>query len=152
MIGHSIGEYVAACLSGVLTLEEAMRLVAVRGRLMQAIAPGAMLAVPLGETALASRLEGQAVAIAAVNGRSSSVASGTFAAIDRLERSLAAEGVACQRLRTSHAFHSAMMEPALDAFRDAVRPVRLNEPRIPYVSNLTGTWMTGADATDPGTG
>ena len=150
MIGHSIGEYVAACLSGVLTLEEAMRLVAVRGRLMQAIAPGAMLAVPLGETALASRLEGQAVAIAAVNGRSSSVASGTFAAIDRLERSLAAEGVACQRLRTSHAFHSAMMEPALDAFRDAVRPVRLNEPRIPYVSNLTGTWMTGADATDPG--
>ncbi|MEP6915793.1 MAG: SDR family NAD(P)-dependent oxidoreductase [Acidobacteriota bacterium] len=149
MIGHSLGEYVAACVSGVLALDEALALVVLRGRLMQALEPGAMLAVPLGEAELAPHLEGTTVAIAAVNAPSSSVVSGTFDAVDRLERTLAQHGLECQRLQTSHAFHSAMMDPALDAFRAAVTQVHFGEPRIPYVSNLTGDWITPAEAASP---
>ncbi len=149
MIGHSIGEYVAACLAGVLSVDDATALVAARGRLMQAAEPGAMVAVPLGEAELARYVDGRTVSVAAVNGASSCVASGTFAAVESLVRVLGERGIECQRLRTSHAFHSPMMEPALEPFRQAVRQVRLQEPLIPYVSNVTGTWITAADATDP---
>jgi amino acid adenylation domain-containing protein/non-ribosomal peptide synthase protein (TIGR01720 family) len=149
MIGHSIGEYVAACIAGVLSLEDATTLVAARGRVMQAAAPGAMVAVPLGEAELAKYINGSEIAIAAVNGASSCVASGTFAAVERLVRELGARGLECQRLRTSHAFHSPMMDPVLAPFRQAARQVRFGEPRIPYVSNVTGTWITPAEAADP---
>ena len=147
LVGHSIGEYVAACLAGVLSLEDALALVAARGRLMQQLPAGAMLAVQLGETELAARL-GPQLSLAAVNAPGLCVASGPEAAIADLEQRLSAEGVAARRLQTSHAFHSAMMEPMLATFTAQVQRLRLSPPQIPYVSNVTGDWITPAEATD----
>lgn len=148
MIGHSLGEYVAACLAGVFTLEDALALVAARGRLMQQQPPGAMLAVPLSEATLMPLL-GAELAVASSNGPASSVVAGPIAAIDALAERLAASGCATTRLHTSHAFHSAMMEPILDTFQDVVRRVVRRPPTIPYLSNVTGTWITSAEATSP---
>ena len=148
MIGHSIGEYVAACLSGVFGVEDALKLVAARGRLMQELPGGAMLAVVLPEHELVSYLEAD-VSLAATNAPGSCVASGSVAAIAALEARLNQEGVASQRLRTSHAFHSAAMEPIVARFRDLVGSTPRRAPQIPFVSNLTGTWITDAEATDP---
>jgi acyl transferase domain-containing protein/acyl carrier protein len=148
MCGHSIGEYVAACIAEVFSLEDALRLVVERGRLMQEMEPGVMMAVPLAERALRGRLNG-GLSLAAVNAPSLCVVSGTMAAAATLERACAAEGIACRTLHTSHAFHSAMMDPVLDRFLDVVRRVDLRPPRIPYISNLTGTWVTAEQATDP---
>ena len=148
MIGHSIGEYVAACLAGVFTLENALRLVAARGRLMQRQPGGAMLAVSLTAREAEELLSDQ-LSLAAVNAPALSVLSGTVEAVERAERQLAGEGVVCRRLHTSHAFHSAMMEPALEEFAGLVRSVERRAPRLPYLSNLTGTWITEAQAVDP---
>lgn len=149
LIGHSIGEYVAACLSGVFSLEDALALVAARGRLMQAMPPGAMLAVPLPE-AEAAEIVGGLLSIAAVNSPSSSVVSGPSEEIDRLEAQLRESGLDCRRLRTSHAFHSSMMDPILATFSAECASVELNPPRIPFVSNVSGTWIAADQATDPG--
>lgn len=148
MIGHSLGEYVAATLAGVMSPEDALALVAERGRLMAALPAGAMLSVPLPEAELLPLLGG-ALSLAVINGPSSTVASGPVEAIEALERRLSDMGVEGRRLRASHAFHSAMMEPILGAFAERVRKVRLSAPRIPFVSNVTGTWITPAQATDP---
>jgi acyl transferase domain-containing protein/thioesterase domain-containing protein/SAM-dependent methyltransferase len=148
MLGHSLGEYVAACLAGVFSLEDALSLVATRGRLMQDLPPGAMLAVPLGERELGPLL-GPKVALAALNGPEASVLSGPEEAIAEVERRLARDGLSSNRLRTSHAFHSPMMDPMLGAFRSALRSVRLSPPKIPYLGNVSGTWITEAEATDP---
>ncbi len=148
MIGHSIGEYVAACLAGVFSLEDALRLVARRGQLMQGLAGGVMLAVPLPEEQLRPLL-GTDLDLASVNGPSQCVVAGPAEAIERLAARLAEQDVVAQRLHTSHAFHSAMMDPIVATFTDEVRGVRLNPPRIPYLSNVSGTWITEADATDP---
>jgi phthiocerol/phenolphthiocerol synthesis type-I polyketide synthase E len=149
MIGHSIGEYVAACLSGVFPLEDALRLVAARGRLMQGLPSGAMLAVPLGEEEVAPLLGGR-VSLAAVNGAKLCVLSGPPDAVSELEEELGGRGVASRRLHTSHAFHSAMMEPMLAEFEALVGRTRLGAPNIPFVSNLSGDWVTAAEATDAG--
>jgi acyl transferase domain-containing protein len=148
MVGHSIGEYVAACLAGVFSLEDALRLVAVRGRLMNGIPPGVMLAIPAAEDDVRRLLPGD-VSVAAVNGPSLTVVSGAGAAIERLERALSESGLTGRRLHTSHAFHSAMMDPILPLFAAEVARTRLATPRIPYLSNLTGTWTTDRQATDP---
>jgi acyl transferase domain-containing protein len=148
MIGHSIGEYVAACLAGVFRLEDALALVARRGRLMQELPPGAMLAVPLPVREVEGLLE-PGVAVAAVNEDAATVVSGPAEAVARLEGRLATQGAAVQRLHTSHAFHSEMMDPILAPFTESVRGVARQAPRIPYVSNLTGSWVTAAEATDP---
>jgi len=148
MIGHSIGEYVAACLAGVFSLKDALALVAARGRLMQHMPGGAMLAVLLSEQEMQPFLE-EAVSLAAVNGPSNCVVSGPDEAIDALQSRLEGEGINCRRLHTSHAFHSAMMEPALAPFREQVQRVRLAPPAMPYISNVTGTWVTAAEATNP---
>jgi amino acid adenylation domain-containing protein len=151
LLGHSVGEYVAACLAGVMTLEEALRLVAARGRLIGSLPGGAMLSVNLPERELLPSLgDLGGLDLAAVNGPSMCVASGPVAAVEDLERRLTAEGVVCRRLHTSHAFHSAMMEPILEAFTAEVRKIRLRPPEIPFLSNLTGTWITEQEATDPG--
>jgi amino acid adenylation domain-containing protein len=152
MTGHSLGEFVAAVVAGVMSREDALRLVAVRGRLMQQMERGAMLSVRLGEAALAAILEevGGELAIAAVNSPSLCVVSGAFAAIEVLEARLERDAIGNKRLRTSHAFHSAMMDPMLDAFEAEVGQVALSAPAIPYVSCVTGTWITPAEATDPG--
>lgn len=148
MIGHSIGEYVAACLAGVFSLSDALMIVATRGRLMQKLPSGSMLAVPCSETQLKPLL-GNNLALAATNSPSMSVVSGPHAAIEALEQQLASQGIEGRRLHTSHAFHSMMMEPMLRAFAEQLRRVRLNPPQIPFVSNVTGTWITNQEAIDP---
>ncbi len=148
MIGHSLGEYVAACLAGVLSLEDALDLVAARGELMQELPPGAMLSVDLPEAEIAPELQG-GLALAAVNGPGFCVVAGPDEEIALLERRLAARGAVARRLHTSHAFHSAQMEPVLRPFAERVARVALRAPAIPYLSNLTGTWITAGQATDP---
>lgn len=148
MIGHSIGEYVAACLSGVFSLEAAFSLVAGRGRLMQQLPGGSMLAVPLAEKELQPLLNGK-LSLATINEPSMCVISGPTDAVDQFEAQMAAQNVECRRLHTSHAFHSGMMEPILGSFRELVKKIDLQAPQVPYVSNLTGTWITASAATSP---
>ena len=120
MLGHSLGEYVAACLAGVFALEDALALVAERGRLMQALPPGAMLAVPLPESEIAPLL-GPELSLAAVNGPARTVVSGPEEAIAALDAELAQRGTPGRRLHTSHAFHSASMDAILAPFAERVR-------------------------------
>jgi acyl transferase domain-containing protein/acyl carrier protein len=148
MIGHSIGEYVAACLSGVFSLEDALALVAARGQLMQKMLGGSMMAVSLPENEVRPLL-GSKLSLAALNGPSLCVVSGPKNAADALQNRLAQQGVSCSRLRTSHAFHSEMMAPILEPFMEEVKRVALRPPEIPFVSNVTGTWITAREARDP---
>jgi acyl transferase domain-containing protein/acyl carrier protein len=148
MIGHSIGEYVAACLAGVFSLEDGLALVAARGRLMQQMPPGAMLMVALPEAAVRSLLD-RRLSLAAVNGPARCVVSGTIDAIERLEQRLTEAEIACRRLHTSHAFHSAMMDPVQESFTACVSAIRLRPPQIPYGSNISGTWVSAEEATSP---
>lgn len=148
MIGHSIGEYVAACLAGVFSLEDGLSLVAARGKLMQQMPAGSMLAVPLSEEEIEPLLDNN-LDLAVINGTSMSVVSGTTEAVDELAQKLIKKGVECRRLHTSHAFHSQMMEPILAPFTEQVKKVKLKSPKIPYISNLTGNWITLEEATNP---
>lgn len=148
MIGHSLGEYVAACIAGVFSLEDALRLVAMRGKLMQSMPAGAMLSVQLAESALHSLLPHD-VSLAAVNSSALCVVSGSHEAIEKCSALLAEKGVEYSLLHTSHAFHSAMMEGILTEYESVVRTIELREPQLPFVSNVTGTWITIEDATDP---
>jgi amino acid adenylation domain-containing protein len=149
MIGHSLGEYVAACLAGVLTLDDALDLVAARGELMQELPAGAMLSIELPKREVLPLL-GDRLSCAAVNGPSLCVAAGPEDEIVTLEQRLRERGTAVRRLHTSHAFHSAMMEPMLRPFAELVARIPLRPPTLPYLSNLTGDWITAAEATDPG--
>ncbi|HEY6391954.1 MAG TPA: type I polyketide synthase [Bryobacteraceae bacterium] len=148
MLGHSIGEYVAACLAGVFTLEDALAVVAFRGKLMQSLPEGAMLAVPLGELETAVLLTG-GLSIAAVNGAERCIVAGTPAEVARLEAVLSGRGISVQRLATNRAFHSAMTKPAMDSLRELFKNIPLQSPKIPYLSNVTGTWIGPEDATSP---
>ncbi|MES2693870.1 MAG: type I polyketide synthase, partial [Verrucomicrobiota bacterium] len=146
MIGHSLGEYVAATLAGVMSLEDALALVAERARLMQAQPAGAMIAIRLPEQQVKPLLT-QTLALAAVNAPGLCVVSGPFDAVEALERELAASAIPSKRLATSHAFHSTMMEPALRPLADAIRRIKLSAPKLPWVSNVTGKWITPQQAT-----
>ncbi|NJO16202.1 MAG: acyltransferase domain-containing protein [Thioploca sp.] len=148
MIGHSIGEYVAACLANVLSLEDALSLVAIRGQMMQSLPTGSMLAVLLSESELQPFLH-QGLALAAINGPQRCVISGHTAAVEALQNQLTQQGVECRRLLTSHAFHSEMMTPILATFTKQVQQITLKAPQIPYISNVTGTWITSVEATNP---
>lgn len=148
MVGHSIGEYVAACLAGVFSLDEALALVADRGRLMQTLPEGAMLAISLAEDKIGPLL-GPELALAVVNGPCQCVVSGEIDAVDALDQRLATDHIECRRLHTSHAFHSPMMQPIVETFTQRVAQVKLEPPQIPFVSNVTGTWITPAQATSP---
>ncbi len=148
MLGHSVGEFVAACIGGVFSLEDALALVAARGRMMQKLAPGGMLSVRLPESEIRARLNSH-VAIAAINAPSLCVVSGPFDALDALETELKNEGVVTRRLVTSHAFHSPMMDPILDEFSSCVAQLPLRSPQIPFVSCVSGTWISDREATDP---
>jgi acyl transferase domain-containing protein/acyl carrier protein len=148
MVGHSIGEYVAACLAGVFSPEDALSLVATRGRLMQQQPAGSMLAVQLSEKDIQCFLN-QRLSLAAVNAPSYCVVSGEKEAIAQLENDLGESNIAFTLLHTSHAFHSDMMEPILDAFKEQVGQVRVSPPQIPFLSNLTGTWITPEEAVSP---
>ena len=148
LIGHSLGEYVAACLAGILSLPDALALVALRGRLFETLPQGAMLGVPLAEGALRSRL-GEELSIAALNLPDHCVVSGRTEAVHALEAELTAEGIDCRRIQIEVAAHSAIVEPILDEFGRFAAGLSLDTPRIPMVSNLTGTWITARDAADP---
>ncbi|AFY80290.1 type I polyketide synthase [Oscillatoria acuminata] len=147
-IGHSIGEYVAACIAGVFSLEDALSLVAKRGQLMQQMPPGSMVAVPLPESELQPFLNSD-LSLALINGPGNCVVSGPVEAVQRCQQQLSDRAIECRTLHTSHAFHSPMMEPMLPAFTAAVQQVTLNSPKIPYISNVTGTWITPSQATNP---
>jgi amino acid adenylation domain-containing protein len=148
MIGHSIGELVAACLAGVLKLEDMLGVVATRARMMQQLPTGSMLSVRLSAAEVKPLLNGS-VSLAAVNSPKLCVASGPGQDIDALERALGARGIASRRLRTSHAFHSSMMDPIVEPFTEYLRQFRFKAPTIPFMSGVSGTWITESEATDP---
>ncbi|WP_443305148.1 amino acid adenylation domain-containing protein [Variovorax sp. CCNWLW235] len=148
LIGHSVGEFVAAVLAGVMRLEDAARLVARRGALMQAQPAGAMLSVRLGAEQLTARL-GDSLSLAADNGPTACVAAGPFEAIAALQVSLQEEDIPSRPLQTSHAFHSAMMDGAVAPFEALVSEVALHPPTIPIYSTLTGRLLEDAEATSP---
>ncbi|BAZ20918.1 beta-ketoacyl synthase [Kalymmatonema gypsitolerans NIES-4073] len=154
MIGHSIGEYVAATIAGVFSLEDALEIVAKRGQLMQQLPPGSMLAVPLPEKDVQSLLDvqtfhGTSLEIAVINSPSSCVVSGTNEAIAALQNQFSSQGIESRLLHTSHAFHSQMMSPILEPFVQAVKKVKLRPPRLRFISNVTGSWITDEQATNP---
>ncbi|MDX1539919.1 MAG: type I polyketide synthase [Geminicoccaceae bacterium] len=148
LLGHSIGEYVAACLAGVFPLEDALRLVATRGRLMQEMPEGAMLGIPHAADELTPRLP-PGLELACLNSTALSVVAGERPAIEAFAAELERDGVTVSRTHTSHAFHSAMMEPVLEPFARAVREARPRPPEIPVISNVTGEPLTLTEATDP---
>ncbi|UUU26914.1 type I polyketide synthase [Streptomyces sp. DSM 40750] len=145
LLGHSLGEYTAACLAGVMDLEDMLPLVAERARLMVA-AGGATVSVALGEEELRRRLTG-GLSLSVVNGPDACTVAGGEEAVAALERRLAAEEVPHRRLTLSLAAHSHMLDPILGEFAEAVRGVTLRPPHIPYVTDTTGTWVTDAQAT-----
>ncbi|UCH94059.1 MAG: acyltransferase domain-containing protein, partial [Candidatus Aminicenantes bacterium] len=150
MIGHSIGEYTAACLSGVFSLEDALKLVTWRGKLMQGVPGGSMLSVPLPEEELTPLLD-QELSIAAVNSTSHCVVSGSHETAAAFARRLKDKGFSSRRLHTSHAFHSKMMEPVLEKFEKTINDlhIKLNPARIPFISNVTGHWITDEETVNP---
>ncbi|BAU65710.1 beta-ketoacyl synthase [Stanieria sp. NIES-3757] len=147
-IGHSIGEYVAATIAGVMSLEDALHLVARRGKLIQQMPPGSMLAVSLSETEVSSLLNDE-LSLAASNAPNLCVISGSHEAIAKLQNQLNEQGIECRHLHTSHAFHSSMMNDAIAPFQQEVAKVKLNPPQMPFISCVTGTWITAAEATEP---
>jgi amino acid adenylation domain-containing protein len=148
MIGHSVGEFVAAVLAGVMSLADALAVVAARGRLMQSLPGGAMLAVRLPEAEVAPLLTAE-LSIAAINGPSLCVVAGPFGAVEKLEAELGARNVVTRRLHTSHAFHSSMIDPVIDPLRRQLSGLQLSAPTIPYVSCVTGDWIRAEEATSP---
>jgi phthiocerol/phenolphthiocerol synthesis type-I polyketide synthase E len=148
MIGHSLGEYVAATIAGVFDLQDALTLIAERARLMQALPSGSMLAVHLSEEELQPWLRDD-ISLASVNAPGLSVVSGLMRVIDQLAVELKAKKIEFHPLRTSHAFHSAMMEPIVAPLVERVSQVARHRPQIPFISSLTGTWITDDQASDP---
>lgn len=152
MIGHSLGEYVAACLANVFSLEDALKLVAGRSQLMQGMATGSMLSVPLSAEQIRQDIKSStlAIEIAAENGPALCVVAGSKEQIVRYQLVLSQQhGIDSQVLKTSHAFHSAMMEPTLKSFEKVLTTVKLKAPCISYISNVSGTWITQQEATNP---
>jgi acyl transferase domain-containing protein len=151
MIGHSIGEYVAACLSGVFSLEDALKLVVLRGRMMQRMPTGAMLSVSIPEEELLPLLNSyKGLSLAAVNSTSLCTVSGSHQTVETFEKELNEKGYQCRRLHTSHAFHSQMMEPMVTEFEAEVGKVELKPPELPYISNVTGEWITVDEVVESG--
>ncbi|MFH0133435.1 SDR family NAD(P)-dependent oxidoreductase [Variovorax sp. VaC1] len=148
MLGHSLGEYVAACLAGVFSLEDALRIVAARGRLMQTMAPGAMTAVPLTEAELAPYLA-FGCDLAAVNAEQLCVLSGPVDAIERAEEALRAHQHQPRRLHVSTASHSRLADPIVAELERLIASVPRHAPRIPFMSNLTGQPITAEEAASP---
>ncbi|MFY0579913.1 beta-ketoacyl synthase N-terminal-like domain-containing protein [Cystobacter fuscus] len=148
LLGYSLGEYVAACLAGVLSLEDALKLVVARGRLMASMPPGAMTAVACSEEAVRPLLVG-GLSLAALNGEARCVVSGPVEELAALEQELARQKVSTMRLSTRQAFHSAAVEPLMAPLQEVLAGLRLSPPQRPYVSSLTGTWIRAEEATDP---
>ena len=148
MIGHSFGEYVAACLAGVFSLEDGLRIVAERGRLVESVDAGAMCSVQLPAAEVSSMLS-SGLALAAVNSSSLCVVSGPMTEITQLEETLRQKEIPWRHLHIGHASHCAMVEPVMEPFREVLRGIKFSPPTVPFISNVTGTWITAAEATDP---
>lgn len=149
LVGHSLGEYVAAAISGVLNLDDAIKVIVKRAKLMASLPLGDMLAVSTSEEKIKSYLD-ESISLAVINSPNSCVVSGSKSDVDELASKLKADGIPSQLLNTSHAFHSHMMDPILDRFRDEFDGVTLLSPKIPYVSNVSGYLITNEEACDPG--
>jgi phthiocerol/phenolphthiocerol synthesis type-I polyketide synthase E len=148
MIGYSLGEYAAACLAGVFSLEDALKLVVRRGQLIRRLPAGVMLSIPLPAKEVKPLLpEGLSMAI---DNGSSCIAAGPGAAIAILERRLKEKRFICTPVASPYALHSPQVDPILTDFQEAVHQVVLKEPRLPYISNVSGSWITAGEAIDPG--
>ena len=148
MIGHSLGEYTAACIAGVMSLEDALDLVVLRGNVFSRLPAGGMTAVQLAEPEL-QRYMTTELDLASVNADDLCVISGRVADLESLEQRLSSDGVEFRRVPIDVAAHSHMLDPFLEEFEAGVRRIRFSTPTIPFVSNVTGTWITDAEATDP---
>jgi acyl transferase domain-containing protein len=148
LMGYSIGEYVAACLAGVISLDDSLRMLAVRAQSIDRLAPGAMLAIAATEAEVRPLLNCE-IFVAGINGNSLCVVAGVPEAVDELQDRLLREGeIVCRRLLATHAFHSPMMQPVAEELTRIARSIRLNPPQIPYISNVTGKLITASEATD----
>ena len=153
LVGHSIGEFVAACLAGVFSLEDALMLIAKRGQMMQALPGGSMLSVKSPANQIEKRLSEKCfsgkLAIASINSPTLCVVAGPDEEVESLKHQLESDGIACRHLHTSHAFHSSMMDPIVDRYRELVSTIELSAPQFPILSTVTGEWLTDDEATDP---
>jgi len=148
IVGHSMGEYVAACIAGVFSLEDALRLVATRAKLANALPQGGMLAVMLTEDELLPLLTGE-MSLSLINGPNLCVVAGPVSEVAAFEDLLNEKGVIYRPVQNAHAFHSKMMDPIVNDFEAEVRQVHLREPKIPFISNVAGTWISREEATSP---
>lgn len=148
MIGYSIGEYTAAVLAGVMSLDDALNLVTLRAQLIETIPNGTMLAVPLGEAAADKMLFG-ALSVAICSTPNLTVVAGPETEIELLEKSLIEKEVMCRRLQSTHAFHTEMLRPLHEPLLELIKTFELNPPSIPFISNVTGNWIKPNEATDP---
>ncbi|MGI9543938.1 MAG: SDR family NAD(P)-dependent oxidoreductase [Cyclobacteriaceae bacterium] len=146
MTGHSVGEYVAACLSGVISWQDALYMVVIRGRLFETLPKGSMLSIPMSEKEVTKYLKDD-LTLAAINTPSLCVASGPEKSIDQLFEVLAKEGVEAKKLKVDVAAHSPMIDVILEDFDKALQKIKLKPPEIPYISNVTGSWITKEMAT-----
>ena len=149
VIGHSAGEYAAACLSGVMSVADALSIVVLRGQLFEMAPSGGMLSVDLPEAELRAMMDGLAVDLAAVNAPDLCMASGSLEALSQLEQRLKERGFESRRLRINVAAHSRLLDSVMGIFRERMSRIRLSAPRIPFISNLTGTWADAQTLTDP---
>ena len=147
LIGHSIGEYVAAVLAGTFKLENALQLLATRARLMQDLPAGCMLAIRAGADQITLP---DGIELAAINSPLLCTVSGPHEAITAFQTELEAKGTGCRLLKTSHAFHSAMMEPIVGTFTEEATMIPANPPKIPWISTCTGNPLDAATLADPG--
>ncbi len=148
LAGHSIGEFVAAQIAGIFSLQDVLKVVAERARLISNLPGGNMLAIKMPESELKGLLS-EGLSIAAINSPELCVVSGTTENISLFSTTMTEKRVACRLIKTSHAFHSSMMDGINDAFASVVRSVKLNPPRLPLVSTVTGNWMSETEATNP---
>ncbi|NRR24474.1 type I polyketide synthase [Brevibacillus sp. MS2.2] len=147
MIGYSFGEFAAACLAGVFSLEDAIRVIIRRGQLIKLTEEGAMLSVPMTEAELVPLLPAN-LSLCIVNGPSC-VVGGTKETVEQFEEQLKSLRQICIRLDTSHALHSDLMKPIKQAFAEEMKQIPLHPPLISFISNMTGDWITAEEATDP---
>ncbi|MCP5052505.1 MAG: amino acid adenylation domain-containing protein, partial [bacterium] len=150
MIGYSFGEYIAACISGVFSLQDALKLLVVRGQLLREVPGGAMLSVPLTASEVRPFLEGNDQLALGIDNGFSCVVSGTEEAVKIFESRMKGQRLVCMRLDTGHALHSPMMDAISDRFEKEVAALQLTPPRVPYISTVTGTWIKTSDAVSPG--
>ncbi|PYF76881.1 polyketide synthase [Pedobacter nutrimenti] len=146
LIGHSIGEFVAAYFSGIFSLKDALKLIAARGRMMSELPEGSMLSVRADATLIKTYLSAE-ISLAAINSPQLCVLAGSKEAIVALSRALNEKEIINRLLDTSHAFHSYMMDPVVDPFQDLLKEIHFNEPLLPIVSTVTGEWLKQEEAT-----